>query len=176
MSQPDVEPVIARKPRERVVDHLRAALSVGVASVMVTGTTSCIVSDPIPRPSACTMASPAAGTRATVVLRGELVEVTIVPPSSFTVRAEPFATEGGMITQSFTSATAVVTVRPTGSGPIELQVPLRCNDDRSDVLVGVRLRPVFLNRPDAGPRDGGVLPDGGLSNAPDDYAVDVFDP
>ncbi len=174
----EVEPVIPRRPpRDRVVNHLRAALSVGVASVMVTGTTSCIVSDPLPRPSACGMGSPAAGTTVTTARRSGLVEVTIVPPSQFIIRAEPFITAGGVITQVFTSASSVVTVRPTG-GPIELNVSYRCSDDSlGDVSVGVRLRPVFLNRPDAGTRgDGGVLPDGGLVEVPDDYAVDIFDP
>jgi hypothetical protein len=68
----------SRGPRDRVVDHLRTALSVGVASVMVTGCTSCIVSDPLPQPSACSVGPVSSSVATTLKRVGTEVTIEII--------------------------------------------------------------------------------------------------
>lgn len=161
----------SRTPRDRVVDHLRTALSVGVASVMVTGCTSCIVSDPLPQPSACSV-GPVSSSVATTLRRvGTEVTVEIILSGRLQAMG-PVSAVGAPITgQVEVSAELIrVTVQPTSNNAIELTLPVNCAGTSS--RVGIRLRPVVLNRPDAGAPDAGTSTDGGL---PDDYVIDVFD-
>lgn len=160
----------SRTPRDRVVDHLRTALSVGVASVMVTGCTSCIVSDPLPQPSACSV-GPVSSSVATTLRRvGSEVTVEIVLSGRLEASG-PVTAVGAPITGQVQVPPNLirVTVQPTSAGNIELTLPVTCAN--VDSKVGIRLRAVNLNRPDAG-ADAGTSTDGGL---PDDYVIDVFD-
>jgi hypothetical protein len=163
-------PVIpSRTPRDRVVDHLRTALSVGVASVMVTGCTSCIVSDPLPQPSACSV-GPVSSSVATVLKRvgSELTLELIL--SGRLQAVGPVTASGATLSGQVQVAPDLVrvTLQPTSSDPIEVTLPVSCAGVNSKV--GVRLRPT--QRPDAGSADGGSSTDGGL---PEDYAIEVFD-
>ncbi len=160
----------SRGPRDRVVDHLRAALSVGVASVMVTGCTSCIVSDPLPQPSACSVGPVSSSVATTLKRVGSEVTVEIILSGRLQA-VGPVTAIGAPITgQVQVSPDLIrVTVQPTSANNIELTLPVVCAGSTSKV--GIRLRAVTLNRPDAG-ADAGTSTDGGL---PDDYVIDVFD-
>ena len=164
-------PVIpSRGPRDRVVDHLRTALSVGVASVMVTGCTSCIVSDPLPQPSACSVGPISSNVATTLRSVGSEVTVEIILSGRLQATG-PVTAVGAPITGQVQVAPDLirVTVQPTSTSNIELTLPVTCAGTNSQV--GIRLRAVTLNRPDGG-ADAGTSTDGGL---PDDYAIDVFD-
>lgn len=165
-------PVIpSRTPRDRVVDHLRTALSVGVASVMVTGCTSCIVSDPLPQPSACSVGPVSSSVATTLKRVGNEVTVEIILSGRLEAIG-PVTASGAIISGQVQVTTELVrvTLQPTSSNPVELTLPVSCAGSNSKV--GIRLRPVNLNKPDAGASDAGTSTDGGL---PDDYVIDVFD-
>lgn len=138
---------------------------------MVTGCTSCIVSDPLPPPSACSV-GPVSSSVATTLRRvGTEVTVEIMLSGRLEAVAPVTAVGAPISGQVRVSPELVrVTVQPTSGDPIELTLPVTCAGLTSKV--GIRLRPVILNRPDAGASDGGTSTDGGL---PDDYVIDVFD-
>jgi hypothetical protein len=184
-------PVIpSRTPRDRVLEHLRTALSVGVASVMVTGTTSCLVVDPVPGPSSCFMGPVAARVTAMVETQSDQVRLRLVLPSGFSLRGVEAVTGGSVRVDLATTSSATLSIVPrSASEPVEFTVSLLCIDDRngsnSSALLGVRVRPVRINRPDAGSPDAGAPVDAGLRDGgvdagvpvmlADDYVVDVFD-
>lgn len=148
-----------RTPRERVVDHLRTALSVGVASVLVTGTTSCIVADPPPPASVCVSGDPVANVRATIAVRaGSGVELNLssLDPTMRPSGASPLILSGGQITQHLTSGgVSTTTIEPSG-GVIELRASFSCDDARvgtTSVTIRVLLTPMVS---DAGSSDGGT--------------------
>ncbi len=164
------EPVIPslRTPRERVVDHLRTALSVGVASVLVTGTTSCIVADPPPPASACLAGTVVSKLRASVAPIGAEIELTL---SSTELTLQPATTppqilSGGQVRSHLASGNvSTTTIIPSG-GVIELHVDLVCvNRSGATDLSLVRVVLTPLNA-DAG------TPDGGAPN----YRVDISNP
>lgn len=169
--QKPVEPVIPtlQSPRDRVIEHLRTALSVGVASVMVTGTTSCIVADPPPRPSACRSSSPKSNMSAMVTAAGPRLRVDLTSTNAeFTPTSSVLVTGGALDRDLISGSTWSALILPTG-GTIEVRFRFSCMSDfqTDSAVVGVRLTPKATD----GGTDGG-LSDGGVSS---DYTIELFD-
>lgn len=137
---------------------------------MVTGCTSCIVSDPLPPPSACSVGPVSSNVSTTLRRIGSELTVEIMLSNELQALGSVTAVGAPIVRQVQAAPDFVrVTIQPTSTNNIELTLPVTCAGVNS--RVGIRLRPVFLNRPDAG-ADAGTSTDGGL---PDDYVIDVFD-